>query len=81
MKKVQFLLVLLSFLMASLSGPIMVKAEALQLPNCVENRDCLPLCGSHCKFCGCFGGVCFRGCDAPPKPFFLSNAAAHRTKD
>ncbi|KAL7149258.1 hypothetical protein ABFS83_05G027200 [Erythranthe nasuta] len=68
MKRVQFLYVLLVFFIASMSGSLVMMAEAVSLPNCVQNSDCLPLCGPNCGFCGCFGGVCFRGCDAPPRP-------------
>ncbi|KAI3452947.1 hypothetical protein Pfo_009610 [Paulownia fortunei] len=63
MEKVQFLLVLLVIFMASISGPLMAGVQAVKLPHCLVNSDCFPLCGPNCGFCGCFGGICVRGCD------------------
>ncbi|PIN07869.1 hypothetical protein CDL12_19561 [Handroanthus impetiginosus] len=62
MKKIHFLLVLLICFMASISSSSMVGAQKLQLPYCLVNSDCQPVCAPNCVFCVCAGGVCFRGC-------------------
>ncbi|PIN19512.1 hypothetical protein CDL12_07812 [Handroanthus impetiginosus] len=62
MKKVQFVLVLLVFFMASLLSPSMADSHELRLPYCKVDADCKPIC-QNCGLCICAGGICFRGCD------------------
>ncbi|KAL1550461.1 hypothetical protein AAHA92_18420 [Salvia divinorum] len=67
MKKAGSLFLLLVSFFALLTGGVknVGAAAALPLPYCRVDRDCFPIC-SKCGFCACIGGICVRGCPAPP---------------